>query len=95
MTQVRTRKNKKTPNYGFLVSWEPKQLKKAHVNRETKFASDVIPASTKHGKKADSLAQPEAKTNLKNGIVRSLITIGLILILELVIYLAWNKFIVK
>lgn len=95
MAQVRTHKNKRNPHYGFLVSWEPKQGKKARVNRETKFDANMIPASTKHSKKADSLAQPEAKTNLKNGIIRSLIIIGLILILELVVYLAWNKFIVK
>ncbi|KKR44896.1 hypothetical protein A2434_00285 [Candidatus Woesebacteria bacterium RIFOXYC1_FULL_41_14] len=95
MAQSRTRKNKKTPNYGFLVSWEPKQVKKAYVKRESKFDTDATSASTKHVKKADSLAQPEAKTKIKKDIIRSLTIIGLILILELVIYLAWNKFIVK
>ncbi|EKE12590.1 MAG: hypothetical protein ACD_13C00157G0008 [uncultured bacterium] len=92
---VRTRKNKKSPHYGFLISSLEEQPKIAYVKGETNFAKDKYSASTKHRKNADSLAQPEARLSIKKDILRSLVTISLILILELVVYLAWNKFIVK
>jgi len=92
MAETRTRKNKENPHYGFLVSWEPKREKKAHVKGETKFDTNDMPASIRRGKKADSLAQAEAGASIKRDVVRSLIIISLILILELVVYLAWNRF---
>ena len=66
-----------------------------HVKGETKFEANSESASSKHAKKADSLAQAEATGTTKKAIIRSLIIISLILILELVIYLAWTKFIIK
>lgn len=93
MTGVRIRKNKENPHYGFLVSWEPKREKKAHVKGETKFSTNDTSASIRHGKKADSLAQAEIGASVKKDVVRSLIIISLILILELVVYLAWNRFV--
>jgi len=51
--------------------------------------------SDRHAKRAESLAQAEAATINRKSIVRSLIRISLILILELVIYLAWSKFILS
>jgi hypothetical protein len=95
MAANRTRKNKENPHYGFLVSWEPKQAEKSSVKGETKFDKSIVSASTSHGKNADSLAQDETKAISKKRIVRSIILISLILILELVIYLAWTKFGVK
>lgn len=95
MSISRTRKNKENPHYGFLVSWEPKAENKLRVKRETEIHADNRLASNMRVKKADSLARVEARVNVKKDILRSLIIISLIIILELVIYLAWNRFIVK
>ena len=95
MTIQRTRKNKKIPNYGFLVSWDQNQSKQSSVKGETKFGDINKTASIRHGKRADSLAQAEANTYVKRDLIRSLIIISLILILELVVYLAWNRFMTK
>jgi hypothetical protein len=104
MAELRTRKNKENPHYGFLVSWppaqraswpegQPKQASEARVKRESNLDKEVSPAIPTHGKRAESLAQDELATGIKRNIYRSLILVGLILILELVVYLAWNKFI--
>ncbi len=95
MAQVRTRKNKENPHYGFLVSWEPKSSKNEAVKRESQSDTKNVSASISHKKNADSLAQAEAIKTAKKGIVRSLIRISLILIVELVIYLAWTKYGIK
>lgn len=95
MSGKKSYKSKKNPHYGFLISQQENQSKIAYVNRETNFAKFNHTASVKHSEKADSLAQPEAKTLTKKDILRSLAIISLILILELVVYLAWNKFIIK
>jgi hypothetical protein len=92
MAEIRTRKSKENPHYGFLVSWQPKEAKRSHVKRETQIGKDIRIASVRHGKKADSLAREQASGSAKKGIVRSLIRISLILILELVVYLAWKRF---
>ncbi len=92
MAITRNRERKAHPHYGFLVSWDPKGSKKAGVKGETKIEKGTASASTWHGKKADSLAQAEATGTTKKDIFRSLIIISLILIVELVVYLAWNKF---
>lgn len=95
MAQIRTRKNRDNPHYGFLVSWEPKRDEKQYVKGETSFMKIKSSASDKHIKKADYLAQAENLSSAKKRIARSLILISLILILELVIYLAWNKFVIR
>ena len=86
----RTRKQKETPHYGFLVSWQPPQ---ARVKRELKSSEKYEPTEARHPKKANSLAQDSFKRNIKKDIVRSLLVVSFILILELVVYLAWIKFI--
>lgn len=95
MSIARTRKNKENPHYGFLVSWEPKDIKKEAVKGESKSVNFASSASIRHGKNADSLAQAESAKASKKAIIRSLLLISLVLILELVVYLAWNKFIAK
>jgi hypothetical protein len=95
MAEIRTRKNKENPHYGFLVSWQPKDHSQARVKREPNSEKIRLPATHTHGKRAESLAQGSLATGTKKSIVRSLILVGLILILELVVYLAWNKFILK
>lgn len=95
MAIQRTRKNKKGPHYGFLVSWDQNQLKRASVKGETKIGTESKIASVRHDKRADSLAQAEANTYVKRDLIRSIIIISLVLILELVVYLAWNRFMAK
>jgi len=95
MAIKRMRKNKENPHYNFLVSWQPKDPSQAHVKRESNSNEKSTPPTLKHGKKAESLAQDALASNTKKNIIRSLIIISLIVILELVIYLAWNKFITK
>ena len=95
MAIARTRKNKENPHYGFLVSWEPKQAKNSHVKGEKEIQGNSELGSARHGKRADSLAQAKTSLNVKKDIIRSLIVISLILILELVVYLAWTKFGIK
>ena len=95
MAQVRTRKNKENPHYNFLISWEPKGLSQARVKGESSSTKLVASATPRHGKRAESSAQEALASSSKKSIIQSLITIGFVLILELVIYLAWNKFIVR
>lgn len=85
----RTRKNKENPHYGFLVSWQPAE---PHVKGESKIESKAISFEAKGPKKADILAQAETGRFIKKDILKSLILVSLILILELVVYFAWSRF---
>ena len=76
-----------------MVSWDKKGQSQAHVNRENKNGHSSKLASIRHGKNADSLAQANVELNVKKDVIRSLVTISLVLILELMVYLAWMKFI--
>ena len=91
----RTRKNKENAHYGFLVSWQPKDHFQARVKRESKLEKFPLPATSRHGENAVSMAQGAPALGTKKDIIRSLILIGFILILELVVYLAWNKFVLS
>ena len=93
MSAQRTRKRGKTPHYGFLVSWQEKPSSEARVKGETINAPNVVSASFRHRKNAESLAQAGLGLNVKKDIFKSLLTISLVLILELVVYLAWIKFV--
>jgi hypothetical protein len=95
MAIQRTRKNKENPHYGFLVSWQPKDQSQARVKRESNSGKIAVPATTRHGEKAVSMAQGAPAVGTKKSIIRSLILIGFILILELVVYLAWRKFVLS
>lgn len=92
MAIERTRKNKENPHYGFLVSWQPKALSQARVKGEPDSNKIIESATIRHKEKAVSMAQGVLGVGTKKSIIRSLILIGFILILELVVYLAWNKF---
>ena len=95
MAEHRFRKNKESPHYGFLVSWQPKASGEARVKGESNPDKIAVPATFRHGKRAESLAQAEPGTGTKKNIMRSLILISFILILELVVYLAWSKFVLS
>jgi len=101
MAEHRSKKNKRTlrdkenPHYGFLVSWQPKARSQARVKGEINSGKFSPPATIRHEKKAVSMAQDELASGTKKGIIRSLILIGFILFLELVVYLAWRKFVLS
>jgi len=101
MAKHRSRKNKRTlrdkenPHYGFLVSWQPKAHSPARVKGESNSGKISLLATSRHGEKAVSLAQEALGSGAKKSIIRSLILIGFILILELVVYLAWSKFVLS
>lgn len=88
MTNIRTRKDKVTPHYGFLVSWKPTDRL---VKGESKISHDSLNTNGKHIKSADVLAQEVNSRSTKKDIIKSLILVSLILGLELVIYLAWKR----
>ena len=92
MAEHRSRKNKENPHYGFLYSWTPPQARVKGESNQGKINSSTMP---RHNKKAVYMAQGASASSTKKGIIRSLFTIGFILILELVIYLAWNKFVLS
>jgi hypothetical protein len=92
MAELRSRKNKENPHYNFLVSWQPKTVSQAHVKREQASGEITDSATFRHGKMAESMAQGAPNVHTKKSIVRSLILISFILILELVVYLARNRF---
>jgi hypothetical protein len=91
----RTRKDKENPHYGFLVSWQPNDRSQARVKGESSSVKISESATTRHGEKAVSMAQGTVALGTKKSIIRSLILISFILILELVVYLAWNKFVLS
>lgn len=88
----RTRKQKEMPHYGFLVSWKPLR---AHVKGELKSDEKYEAGRLAPSKRANNMAQDTLVRNIKKDIMRSLLVVGLILILELVIYLAWIKFVLS
>ncbi len=90
MAIQRTRKNKENPHYGFLVSWKPSE---PHVKRELKIAPASDTATTDRLKRANLSEKVASVRHIKGDILRSLITVGIVLTLEVVVYLAWNKFI--
>ena len=92
MSIHRTRKQKEMPHYSFLVSWQPPQARvKGELKSSEKFeASKLVPPN-----KANNLAQAGIVRNIKRDIVRSLAVVAFILILELVVYLAWIKFVLS
>ncbi len=87
--QHRTRKNKENPHYNFLYSWTPTE---ARVKRETAATEKVVSVRLSASKKAAELAKDNSIRRIKKDIVRSLALVGLVLIAEVVVYLARNKF---
>jgi hypothetical protein len=86
----RTRKNKENPHYSFLYSWTPTE---AGVKRESNLVKDVQAPRPSASKKADIQAKDNSTKRIKKDIIRSLSLVSFMLILELVVYLARNKFI--
>ena len=92
MAIQRTRKDKQSPHYNFLYSWTPS---KAHVNRESKLGDKAVTVKLSASKKADIQAKEDSMGRIKKDIIKSLILVSFIIILELVVYLAWSKFVLS
>ncbi len=92
MAIQRTRKDKQSPHYNFLYSWTPSE---ARVNRESKFSDKAVTVKLSASKKADIQAKEDSMGRIKKDIIKSLILVSFIIILELVVYLAWSKFVLS
>ena len=91
MAVHRTRKQKETPHYQFLVSWQPKGASQAHVKGESASGEKPATHTHAHPKRANLLAKDDASPGNKKDIIRSLILVSFILILEIVVYLALHR----
>ena len=100
MSKRRTRKEKERAKHTFSLSWSPssksfvsepkKTLPEANVKRQ--FGTTLKLANSKSSEPdlADITAKDIALSQTKHDIIRSLILAGIIIGLELVLYLAWN-----
>lgn len=89
MSEHRTRKNKENPHYNFLYSWTPSQ---ARVKRESDSGQAVSVRKPLEAKRAEIQAKDEATPRIKKDIIRSLILVSFVLALEVVVYLAWKRY---
>jgi hypothetical protein len=92
MSIQRTRKNKENPHYNFLYSWTPSQ---ARVKRESVLTDKEVIVKLSASKRAEIQAKEDSFGRIKKDIIKSLILVSFILILELVVYLAWSKFVLS
>lgn len=94
MSKRRTRVEKENVHYPFLISWQGSTKNKApeaRVKRESENRTSPEIHEARHPKSAEILAKDEENTIIKKDIIKSLLTTSLILILELVVYLAWKR----
>lgn len=89
---TRTRKNKEHPHYNFLYSWAPSE---ARVKRESQLNDKAITLKPSASKKAEIQAKEETQSRIKKDLIKSLVLVSFMIILELVVYLAWSKFILS
>jgi len=75
-----------------LYSWQPSE---AGVKRESTLNKETVKMKLSASKRADIQAKEDSLTRTKKDIVKSLILVSFIIILELVVYLAWSKFILS
>lgn len=92
MAITRTRKQKENPHYNFLYSWQPKGGGEARVKGESKTAPEQKIPKSSASKNAEIQAKDESTVRIKKDIIRSLFLVSFILALELVVYLAWKRF---
>ena len=90
MGKRRTRKEKEKAIHSFAISWSPEANSKVdvkgHFNSEAKKAS----AKAGHQENAMLLAKEASLKLIKKDIFKSLILASLIVIFEVVLYLAWH-----
>lgn len=92
MAKRRTRKDKERAQHTFHYNWSPEAKKSQfthNVKGQLKNEAKVTSRETSSSESADLLAQDTGLASIKHNIIRSLFLAGLILGIELVIYLAW------
>lgn len=67
-------------------------MSEPHVKGESKIALKGEARKLSASKKAEIQAKDESSARIKKDIVRSIILVSFILALEVVIYLAWKRF---
>ncbi len=92
MPKHRTRKEKETPNYSFLVSWkpDPQSSPGSPVKGQFKTHARAESSEAKGLKNAKSLDKNDVFVFTKRDLVKSLVLASLVIALELMIYLAWK-----
>lgn len=88
----RTLRDKENPHYNFLYSWTPSKL---GVKRETDLGEKKINVKLSASKMAEIQAKEDSFVRIKKDIIKSLILVSLILMVEVVVYLAWSKFVLS
>lgn len=92
MAEHRTRKNKENKHYGFLYSWQPKDSSQARVKGELDSTKKSVSLGHAYPKRANLLAKDDDQARIKKDIIKSVILVSLILIAEVVVYLAWKRY---
>ena len=92
MPKHRTREQKETPNYSFLVSWKPDTQSSPGSSVKGQFQTHARAESDEADshKRAKFLDKSDVFVFNKRGLVKSLILASLIIGMELVVYLAWK-----
>lgn len=93
MAKKRTRKQKENPNYRFAISWDPEGKtgkNTEHVKGQKNKKNKGLASGSKKSKLAISSEQETYAQIIKRDVFRSLGITGLILGLELMLYLFLN-----
>jgi hypothetical protein len=95
MSKKRRRSQKEKVRYPFLMSRQTSSingLTRTSVKRESKNFSQEGNTKTRLTEKANIQAISEETRLIKNDIKKNLMITCLVVVIELVIYLAWKKF---
>lgn len=92
MPKHRTRKEKETPNYSFLISWKPDDQGKSASAVKGQFKNQPRDqkSEAKTPKSANFLDKNDTFVHIRRDVAKSLILACVIIALELVVYLAWK-----
>jgi hypothetical protein len=94
MAKRRTRKQKERAKHQSAISWKPSheiRQDKPRVKGQFDFEAGDTSDEAKKAKNAKKLAKDDSLGIIKRDIVKSLLLASLILALEIMVYLAWNK----
>jgi hypothetical protein len=75
-----------------LYSWTPPE---AHVKGESVLVDKMPVVKLSASKRAEIQAKEDSMIRIKKDIIKSLILVSLVIVLELVVYLAWSKFVLS
>ena len=92
MAKHRTRKEKETPNYSFLISWKPDASGRpgSSVKGQIKNQPREEKSEANGAKNANKLDKNDTFVSIRRNVAKSLILACVIIALELVVYLAWK-----